>query len=120
MTKTRIYFFDAKMNELSDHPLNGCGWDGSGSCISTEGEDMDKAPIGSKKYESRSGHLVTRQFWGCRRGQGSFKITIQDFPGHDQVYVKVWTPGELRYSEVRLMVAESLIDRLRKKSEKIS
>ena len=117
MGKFRIYFQDENRQELTGHRLNGREWTGSGACLSTEGQPMDEAPMSAKKYFSREGLLVTLEFWVRIGADWRVPVTMADFPGHSKIYVKVWN---IEDSEIRLMVSDDLVNKLRDKKTKIA
>lgn len=99
MSAFRVYFYDEKGKELSDSRFNGKEWVATGSGIKRGGsfDKRGRTRLTLKTRDPKDEELLYFDEDNPEKVTGRIKgnktITLQDFPGHRKVGVKVWAPG---------------------------
>lgn len=98
MSAFRVYFYDEKGKELSDSRFNGKEWVATGKGIKRAGssDPRGRTQVTVKTGDAKDAELMYhngRENAPTGRIKGNKVVTLEDFPGHRKVGVKVWAPG---------------------------
>lgn len=99
MSRFRAYFYDERGKELADSRFNGKEWCATGSGIKLRNGEYDKRGRTTVTVKTRDPKDVEHIYWNGRDKpptgsiKGNYVVTMDDFPGHRKVGVKVWAPG---------------------------